>query len=53
MDARDARVNMVPEIPIAGAHLRRGFLLWLVTRGVITLLFLVAGTDVRKLSTLV
>jgi hypothetical protein len=44
---------MMPEIPIAGAYLRRGFLLWLVTRGTITFLFLIAGTDIRKLSTLV
>ena len=42
---------MVPNTLVASAYLRRGLWLWLVIRATITSVLLIAGADVRKLST--
>jgi hypothetical protein len=43
--------SMVPNTLVASAYLRRGLLLWLVTRAAITSVLLIAGADIRKFST--
>jgi hypothetical protein len=42
---------MVPNTLVANAYLRRALLLWLVLRGAITFVLLIAGADIWKLST--
>lgn len=42
---------MVPNTLVVSAYLRRGLLLWVVIRAAITFVLLIAGADIRKLST--